>query len=760
MNIDRSLIFSYLEEDNIQRAYFRVKPLLTSEGDIRQEAVQLWPNEGGLRIVPDRNEQHTFKARMRTLGAYCVVDLRNQPAEAGKIRTNKNFRPDRGEVNQYILYSDTVHALPENTFYQLLDGSNEDFAALAQAAITPLFYIRQEDTLYGPVSKLSPTAPAPAQEAAGRLFEISCPDNVTRTILYFDDAPAKEIAADTAEAPVEKSEAKPAAQAEAAETISEEKPSALPQPEKDQEAESIPIGESLQILDSKQGYAETLKQLDKPVSEGANLLKDQSASASAFAEYHAKPGTLSGTPLVRAPLHIAQQQTKNRTQEVVTNQWYVGKYEAPAQNLPAGAKLHAVDNPIEKACSQLQAAWSRNDARAQLTDFMLSLDGIHLQLENKISGESGTVMQRVLRQRLLDLEAERLTALCELDRANKDLDAYKQELITTLSARIAKETTMLQEDKQLAEAALEKLKAEINTLTLQRDSLLAKVNELQSSALPEMVSRLADDAQMLLPLAGGTPLRMSPVCGKAFDLDELTARLLACFAASGISADKNTAVALLVLLATSPRIGLACATPAAAATLIRNICNAMCWSGSYAHQISSEQRPMVGIRPVDGTPALLVTSLPNYAPVSGTVKITLSRNTASLVRNAAYDVCQWPVLTLPTLPYIPNVKTSQGEPVSAASLTNLTKKVYAADAELDRVLAPILKAAVPLSGAAHQEMYQFIAICAGLMEGGLPAAVDWGIRLWIIPAVEAGSKAAHTIKALLDEYPISQSCLK
>ena len=116
MNFDRSLIFAYLEEDNIQRAYFRVRPLLTLDGDIRDEAMKLWPNEGGLRIVPDRNEQHTFKVRMRTLGSYCVVDLRNQPIEAGKIRTNKNFRPDKGEINQYILYSDTVHALPENTF--------------------------------------------------------------------------------------------------------------------------------------------------------------------------------------------------------------------------------------------------------------------------------------------------------------------------------------------------------------------------------------------------------------------------------------------------------------------------------------------------------------------------------------------------------------------------------------------------------------------------------------------------------------------
>ena len=117
MNFDRSLILSYLEEDNVQRAYFRVRPLLSLEGDIRQEALQLWPDEGGLRIVPDRREQHTFKVRMRKLGSYCVIDLRNQPADADKIRTNKNYKPERGEVNQYILYSDTVHELPEHTFY-------------------------------------------------------------------------------------------------------------------------------------------------------------------------------------------------------------------------------------------------------------------------------------------------------------------------------------------------------------------------------------------------------------------------------------------------------------------------------------------------------------------------------------------------------------------------------------------------------------------------------------------------------------------
>ena len=36
MSIDNQLLFCYLEEDNIQQAYFRVRPLLTPDADIRQ----------------------------------------------------------------------------------------------------------------------------------------------------------------------------------------------------------------------------------------------------------------------------------------------------------------------------------------------------------------------------------------------------------------------------------------------------------------------------------------------------------------------------------------------------------------------------------------------------------------------------------------------------------------------------------------------------------------------------------------------------
>lgn len=757
MNFDRSLIFSYLEEDNIQRAYFRVRPLLTLEGDVRQEAVQLWPNEGGLRIVPDRNEQHTFKNRMRALGAYCVVDLRNQPTEAGKIRTNKNFRPDRGEVNQYILYSDTVHELPENTFYQLIDGVAAEYAALTDQAITPLFFIREGDTLYGPVSKKTPAQPETAKEAAGMLFELPCPDGVTRMMLCMDDGPAREEAkvepAKEPEAAIPEEKLK---EADVAPTEKAAEP-AVHKKAAEKQDEALPIGEALHILDETKTTEDTLKQLDKPVSADANLLHQRERKPAAVPAPVRQSSELSGTPLVRTPLHISVQQNKNRTQEVVSNQWNIGKYEPPAQNLPAGAALRTVQNPVEAACAQLRQAWNATSAHDQLTDFMLSLDGVRTQLEAKLcKGSNATIMQRVLRERLQDLEAERLTALCELDRARKDVDAYKQELLNALSSRIARETGKLEADRRDAEQAVASLKAQINGLTLQRDALLARVNELQSDVLPETIAKLAADAQMTVP-AAGIPLRLSPVSGEHAEPDELIRRMMDACAASGVEISRNEAIALLVLLSGSSRIGIACSTPAPAATLIKNIAAAMGWQNSYAHQISGEQRPVVGLRPVDGTPAVLTTSLPNYAPIAGVTKLAMNRSASNLIRNAAYDVCQWPVLMVPALPFVPEMDDVAGTSISASSIEDFAAKPAATNDELDAVLGPVLSAAIPLSGSARKELYRFVSVCAGLMEGGLPVAADWGILLWIVPALERGSRHHSAVKPLLDEYPLALS---
>ena len=91
MNFQGKAVLVYLEEDNIARAYFRVQPLMTQDGPLGPMTAD-YPDDGFLRIVPDKNEQHTFKERMRALSGLCLVDQRLFSTESDKIRTNKNYQ--------------------------------------------------------------------------------------------------------------------------------------------------------------------------------------------------------------------------------------------------------------------------------------------------------------------------------------------------------------------------------------------------------------------------------------------------------------------------------------------------------------------------------------------------------------------------------------------------------------------------------------------------------------------------------------------
>ena len=168
---------------------------------------------------------------------------------------------------------------------------------------------------------------------------------------------------------------------------------------------------------------------------------------------------------------------------------------------------------------------------------------------------------------------------------------------------------------------------------------------------------------------------------------------------------------------------------------------------------------MVTARPVDAAPAILMTSLPNYAPIQGVSKVLLSRNVPGMVRNAAYDADPWPVLNLPALPYVDEMQPESAEPVSAASLAAMLIAPESDQQAIRTVLEPVLRAAAPLSGAARRSMQRFISICAPLMENGFAAAVDWAILLWIIPSVDRAGRHYAAVKATLDEYPLSLAAL-
>ena len=181
MDLSGRLFLAVIEEDNTQRVLFRVRPLLGEDGPIQQEELEAFGDDGYLRVVPDRHEQHTFKERMRELGTLCLINLKDTPPGLDKVRPNKNYAPLKGERNRFVIYSDAVNSLSSQTMYEVVaDGR-------AATAGTAAYYLRKGGHIQGPydqgtgepVDALSCIAPD-----NNRLYAVSMPDGRERLFYW------------------------------------------------------------------------------------------------------------------------------------------------------------------------------------------------------------------------------------------------------------------------------------------------------------------------------------------------------------------------------------------------------------------------------------------------------------------------------------------------------------------------------------------------------------------------------------------------
>ncbi len=232
MTLSGKLILAWLEEDNKQRALFRVRPLMTGEGVFTQQEIEELPDEGYLRVVPDRKEKATFKDRMRALGELCVVDLRG---DLEKTRANKNYAPAKGEINRMVVYSDVILGLPEALVYEVMPDLK------GALPMTPRFCLRNGGRIQGPLNART-REPEGGQMAvapdSNRLFAVQLPDG--REKLFFWPAPP---AGEPQAEPVEPAKAvQPAAEAPAAAVAPANEPEEEP-PVADSPRVYIPIHE-------------------------------------------------------------------------------------------------------------------------------------------------------------------------------------------------------------------------------------------------------------------------------------------------------------------------------------------------------------------------------------------------------------------------------------------------------------------------------------------------------------------------------------
>ena len=482
MNLVNEFALSYLEEDNVARAYFRLFPLLTVSGECRQEAMTLWPDFGSLRIVPDKNEQGYFKDRMRSLGSFCLLDVTSFPPTANKIRTNKNYRPEGEEHNQFILYSDAVKALPEHTFFELVEGDPATAAFLAEKAITPLFYILYQDCVYGPVRKAEPTQPKPAPQMEATIYEISCPDGVTRRILCTGPAAraarqereaAKEarLKPEKAKAPAPAAVSEPAKpekaeKAEPAEPADPETPKAAPEekaeePVKPEEA-ALPIGQKLVILDENKSTDQMLDELNMPLSNAANPLRREAAEEAETEEpaeeVPQNDGPLTGSPITRAAgLRVTPQRVKNHVQEAVHIKQRQQREHAD-DSLPDGAVLTGVENPYEKAVAALENAWSIEPLRERLADFILFLpQASRFIVRAKAEASEHQASVEAAQADIDALREEHLRLLVGIDKAKEHFDAFRKEALRTAKRSDTEAIKRLEHQKQMLEEEIAQL---------------------------------------------------------------------------------------------------------------------------------------------------------------------------------------------------------------------------------------------------------------------------------------------------------------
>lgn len=699
MNFHGKAVLVYLEEDNITRAYFRIQPLLTQEGNIGADMLKEFPDDGYLRIVPDKNEQHTFKERMRGLCGLCMMDLRTLPSEANKIRTNKNYSPTRGETNQYIIYSDAVRPLADDLMYQVVAEND------MKDAITPCVYIRNGANIQGPFRKedgqpVGETAQLPPDSA--EIHTVAVKDG-QEILIYWPRpaaAPAKEEAEPKEEAPA---------------------PEVTKEPEKEVPPAKEENNAFAQIQEMNQQLSESANRLDAPSSLAADLMPEQPQ----------KP--LTGTRLYQAPLRsVTPKRAHNPLMEAVEHQRYAAKYEAPGAVIPQNAELRDVANPVASLKRALQDIWNSPEAQQQAVDVLLSQPSMKLLLSKAMSSDGRDATLTAMKGQLQELEAERLMTLMQLDDAKKNLSAFRDEALAEITRDQQKKLDELKNAEQKAKDAL-----------AAADKALEPLNQ----KCQEAAQKLAD--MQLNPL--NDPRILCPAVGQAAKKAELISRVEKSLTAAGFVVQPGDALALLTAYALSEQDLELCAESESDALLA--------WQ-AFANALGCRIIPAYwrwNLQVLEnGNAPLFIRNNEDTHPL-----ITHVLTAATTEDYAEYheDEPGYPYASLvmePSLTAIPGA-LPQYPAVSKDAIiremlheTALSQETVA----LIHALRAALKAAgriLPL--AQVKALSRFIAATQNHLSGGVAEAIDRAVCAYVVPFIRLHKLPADELKSIFAAMP-------
>ncbi len=764
-DINGTVTLAYVEEDNKQRVIFRVVPLCTREGVSFHDASEDFPDEGSLRIVPDKREQSTFKERMRDISGLCAIHLVNDGAkELIKVRQNRNYAPDAGEKNKLAIYSDVVCEFAEDGCFEVVQPGQD-----ASGALTRKVIIQKDKVLYGPVLK---------EEAASVSLDSLHPfgndrfllqniqnDLLGSRMIYWDPEAIinwrqRRNAMRRKERAEEKAELDAAMLTASAPAVEETQPDTKPQQtvvrektveprkraEKNEKAEkketpdktektekdrvtentALPIGTKLDILDQQLTFDQQISRLDQGIGSTANrLTMDETPSEEEEPEIISH---FNGTPLVPSAKPITKSAARPESMHHVVEQQLFQNNEGENRSI-----YRMVENPIDSLNRCLDYVWQNADMRSQAIE-KLSENETFMRDMLQIFRRRGlnTQASAAAQEQLAEIEAERLSLLMQLDSAKQNAKQYREEAIASLSQKLRAES--------------EKLKNEIQALEKTKKKLTDETQALSQQNARQTIDFFSQNMQCMAG-AGEERIMLSPVIGCHYEASELAEKLRVHMNESGYGINEDDAMGLLIYFSVNDTLCLCAATEADAARFAQVMLESFGLQSVSGTILPESYVEVVSILPEDGqrTPTVTIQSL-------GTESMSIYGH-KTLYLATSHQIENYSTAGLPAHPivHVPTaIKRAFGrvedfqavQPASLSSFMDIRSDTHPMLSEADKwfaeLKARIEKEEFAVPRATLIDMRRFIEVATRKVRGGFLAAADSAVCHWLVPAIRLG----------------------
>ena len=764
-DINGTVTLAYVEEDNKQRVIFRVVPLCTREGVSFHDASEDFPDEGSLRIVPDKREQSTFKERMRDISGLCAIHLVNDGAkELIKVRQNRNYAPDAGEKNKLAIYSDVVCEFAEDGCFEVVQPGQD-----ASGALTHKVIIQKDKVLYGPVLKEEASSASldslhPFGNDRFLLQNIQNDLLGSRTIYWDPEAiinwRQRRNAMRRKEKAEEKAELDAAMLTASAPAVEETQPDTKPQQtvvrektveprkraEKNEKAEkketpdktektekdrvtentALPIGTKLDILDQQLTFDQQISRLDQGIGSTANrLTMDETPSEEEEPEIISH---FNGTPLVPSAKPITKSAARPESMHRVVEQQLFQNNEGENRSI-----YRMVENPIDSLNRCLDYVWQNADMRSQAIE-KLSENETFMRDMLQIFRRRGlnTQASAAAQEQLAEIEAERLSLLMQLDTAKQNAKQYREEAIASLSQKLRAES--------------EKLKNEIQALEKTKKKLTDETQALSQQNARQTIDFFSQNMQCMSG-AGEERIMLSPVIGCHYEASELAEKLRVHMNESGYGINEDDAMGLLIYFSVNDTLCLCAATEADAARFAQVMLESFGLQSVSGTILPESYVEVVSILPEDGqrTPTVTIQSL-------GTESMSIYGH-KTLYLATSHQIENYSTAGLPAHPivHVPTaIKRAFGrvedfqavQPASLSSFMDIRSDTHPMLSEADKwfaeLKARIEKEEFAVPRATLIDMRRFIEVATRKVRGGFLAAADSAVCHWLVPAIRLG----------------------